>query len=57
VLENAKMQMLHVTFLIQKQFRGLQSPHRYQELKKGAMTLQSCNALSFFSFFQYIPKS
>jgi myosin V len=57
VLENAKKQMFHGTLRIQKQFPGLQSPHRYHELKKGAMILQSCNALSFFFLFQYIPKS
>jgi myosin V len=50
VLENAKKQMFHGTLRIQKQFPGLQSPHRYHELKKGAMILQSCNALSFFPF-------
>jgi hypothetical protein len=45
------MQMLHGTLRIQKHLRGLQSRQGYRELKKGAMTLQSCNALSFFLYF------
>ncbi|EER99532.2 hypothetical protein BDA96_02G355500 [Sorghum bicolor] len=40
-LENAKRQMLHGTLRIQKHFRGLHSRQGYQQLKKGAMNLQS----------------
>ena len=44
--------MLHGTLCIQKHFRGLHFRQGYQGLKKGAMTLQSCNTLycAFFLF-------
>lgn len=47
-LEDIRNRTMQAILWIQRCYRGLQSRHNFQELKKGATALQSCNpAISY----------